>query len=250
MAKVNEFEKGITRYDKRRFSSEANIHYRVESAEQLDATLLTEIIQHHREHQVPRLLELESYFKGENISILVNKRRREEHLADNRASHNFAKYVSQFIQGYMMGVPLKTSHEEESIDELLREINRVNDADEHNSELVLDQSIFGRAYEYIYRNHEDEIRFVQLPVTETFVIYDDTVDMLPIAGVRYYKQQFTDKATAEVYTKDKIYYYSMDANYNLTFADEKPQLFDDIPIIEYENNKYRQGDFEDVLTLI
>lgn len=75
---------------------------------------------------------------------MKENRRKEEHQADHRATHNFAKYVSQFIQGYMVGVPLKTTYPDETIDEQLKEINRLNDADEHNSDLVLHLSIYGR----------------------------------------------------------------------------------------------------------
>ena len=138
--------------------------YKYSSAENLlnNEDDLSEFIRHHQTVQRPRLKELRDYYKGHNRMILeadTGKRRLEPHLADNRATHNFAKYVSQFIQGYMMGVPLKTSYPDESVDEQIRDINRLNDADEHNSEIVLDQSIYGRAYELIYRNQYDEVRF-------------------------------------------------------------------------------------------
>src|SRR5699024_1375361 len=118
---------------------------------------------------------------------------KEEHLADHRAPHNFAKYVSQFIQGYMVGIPLKTVYPVDAIDEQLKDINRDNDADAHNSEMVLDLSIYGRAYELLYRNKRDETRFVQCSPLETFVIYDDTVEREPIAGVRYIADPFDEQ---------------------------------------------------------
>src|SRR5699024_8941723 len=138
---------------KKRFSDESNIHYRYSSDKELlgNLDILSKMIRHHQTHQRPRLKTLREYYKGNNEAILVEKRRREEHLADNRATHNFAKYVSQFIQGYMVGVPLKTTYPDERVEERIRDINRENDADEHNSDLVLDQSIYGRAYELIYR---------------------------------------------------------------------------------------------------
>src|SRR5699024_2093530 len=124
--------------------------------------MLSKMIIHHRNEQRPRLHTLREYYKGHNENILLQRERREEHLADNRATHNFAKYVSQFIQGYLMGVPIKTNYPEEHTEEMIRDINRTNDADEHNSELVLDQSIYGRAYELLYRNSNDETRFTIL----------------------------------------------------------------------------------------
>jgi SPP1 family phage portal protein len=241
--------------NKQRFSNEANIHYRYSSADDLIANLedLSDMVQHHMQYQRPRLQTLENYYKGNNETILQANRRKEEHLADHRATHNFAKYVSQFIQGYMVGVPLKTSHKDEEINEKLRDINRINDADEHNSDLVLNQSIYGRAYELLYRNKNDETRFTVLDVKETFVIYDDTVEMNPIAGVRYFNNKFNDDTlNVYLYTESKIYHYITkdQHSYKLTLEKEEEHFFNGVPIIEYMNNKFRQGDFEDVLNLI
>src|SRR5699024_8196634 len=93
-----------------RFSNEANIQYRISSVDELTKEMLSKMIIHHRNEQRPRLHTLREYYKGHNENILLQRERREEHLADNRATHNFAKYVSQFIQGYLMGVPLKTTY--------------------------------------------------------------------------------------------------------------------------------------------
>lgn len=255
MAQVNKFETAHHSYSsnaKQRFSEDANMHYTHSDIDDLikDTDSLGEMIQHHQEHQRPRLKVLQDYYKGDNTSILRHKRRREEHLADHRATHNFAKYVSQFIQGYMVGVPLKTTYPEDDINEQIREMNRDNDADEHNSDLVLDQSIYGRAYELLYRNNSDETRFTILDVLETFVIYDDTVELNPLAGVRYIGNRFQDDITVYVYTDSKRYTYSMDSAYKLTITDQEDHYFSGVPIIEYGNNRFRQGDFEDVLNLI
>lgn len=150
----------------------------------------------------------------------------------------------------MVGIPLKTTYPDEETDEELRNVNRTNDADEHNSDLVLDQSIYGRAYELLYRNKRDQIRFAVSDVLETFVIYDDTVEMNPIAGVRYIENQFKDDVTVHLYTDKWIIEYSMGSDYKLTVIDEKENPFRDVPIVEYENNKSRMGDFERVLNLI
>src|SRR5690625_2257895 len=123
---------------KERFSPEANIHYRISSADELtsDLSVLSGFIMHHRKHQRPRLDTLLKYYEGRNTKVLRERRRRESHLADNRATHNFAEYVSGFIQGYLVGVPIKTSYPDEEIEETIRGINRDNNADEHNSNIV------------------------------------------------------------------------------------------------------------------
>ncbi|WP_040985517.1 phage portal protein [Oceanobacillus jeddahense] len=255
MAKVNEFETAEYKYSKsskQRFTDSANDHYTYTSAEDILDNLpdLSKMIQHHQENQAPRLRELEKYYKGENTTILRENRRREEHLADNRAIHNFAKYVSQFIQGYMVGIPLKTTYPNEGTNEQLRDINRVNDADEHNSELILALSIYGRAYELLYRNQYDEFRFTDVSVLNTFVVYDTSVERLPLCAVRYIYDAITEKTTVYVYTVDSIVQYDLGNDFKLTETKSESHAFGGVPIIEYENNKFRQGDFEDVLSLI
>lgn len=256
MLKVNEFETAQYEYSgsaKQRFSSEANIHYTYSSADELINNLddLSKMIQHHKEHQQPRLKVLQDYYEGDNTTVLRANRRREEHLADHRATHAFAEYVSGFIQGYMVGIPLKTAYPDETVNEQLKDINRTNDADEHNSELVLDQSIYGRAYELLYRNQLDEIRFTVLDVLETFVIYDDTVERNPIAGIRYFTNQFKDEETnVYVYADENIFRYTLGDDGKLTEQEVKPHAFGGVPIIEYSNNRFRRGDFEKVLNLI
>ncbi len=247
---------------KQRFHEEANMVYTygVDKDQEDKSGLLmenldhlTEMLEHHEELQLPRLKTLFQYYSGNNESILETERRNpaEEHLADHRATHNFAKYVSQFIQGYMVGIPLKTTYtDNEVVEEVLTDVNRDNDADEHNSDLVLDQSVYGRAYELLYRNVEDETRFKALDVFNTFVIYDDTVEQQPIAGVRYITNKWGEPIKRMfVYTAHEIITLLVEDG-ELKEENKEPHAFGGIPIIEYQNNKFRQGDFDDVLNLI
>src|SRR5690625_393236 len=236
--------------NRRRFSDEANIHYRLGSIDDLTKETLEQIIQHHYNEQRPRLKVLEEYYKGENVNILTGRRRKEEHLADNRATHNFARYVSQFIQGYLVGSPVKTDYPDEEIEEMITDLNRRNDEAAHNSDIALDQSIFGRAYEMVYRNEQDEVRFTQLNALDTFVIYDMTVECKPLAAVRRIENKFSEKVFILVYTDKHIYFYDLNEGDECIYKDKQVHHFGEVPIIEYENNRYRQGDFEDVLSLI
>lgn len=259
MSSTNDFEtaadlKNLLGY-KVVYSQDANTHYRYSDAQSLleNTNVITKMIQHHKEHQVPRLQNLQEYYKGHNTSILRAKRRKEEHLADHRATHNFAKYISQFIQGYMVGVPLKTTYPVEEMNTKLRDINRLNDADEHNSDLILDCSIYGRAYELLYRNRFDETRFTVTDVMNTFVIYDNTVEMNPIAAVRYINTGFEkEELTVYVYTDVRMFTFEVRDTQSMKLIIEKEEehFFDGVPVVEYQNNKFRQGDFEDVVSLI
>lgn len=272
MKKVNEFEFGVDKQtvSKQRFSDESVIHYRYPISEDLgeDKDAILDFVRHHMRHQHYRLDVLRRYYEGENVTILEEERRKEEDVADHRAVHNFAGYISTFIQGYMSGVPIKTEYPvdegeaedvpddaepEETINDVLQELNRKNEADEHNSEMVLDQSRYGRAYELVYRRQDDVIRFVRLDPQKTFVVYSDDVEREPVGAIRY-KEKYNDATMLKiwVYTKDKIrvFEYDLKKNADLVLLDEKENFFRDVPIVEYENNSSRRSDFEAVLNLI
>lgn len=238
---------------KKRFSDEANKHYRYTSANELlqNHEKILEMIEHHKDVQVPRLKTLEDYYLGNNTSILEERRRREEYHADHRASHPFAAFISNFVKGYMTGKPLKTTYpHDEQAEQLIQDINVFNNADAHNSELALNQSIFGRAYELIYRT--EDTHFIEIDVKKAFVIYDTTVEMNPIAAIRYITNVIDDDLIdIYFYTEKELIYMQTTTEFRkLDIIKRERHYFEGIPIIEYENNKYRQGDFEKVLYLI
>lgn len=239
---------------KQRFPKDANKVYTYSDAETLINKLedLAEFVEHHRTVQVPRLDELDDYYLGNNRTILKGKRRKEEHMTDHRATHNHARYVSQFIVGYLTGNPIKVEHSKDIVQETINSINNLNDADALNSELTLDCSVYGRAYELVFRSQDDKNRFTLLSPLETFVIYDDTVERKPIAGIRHRTQLVDgeDMLIVEVYTHNMIYTYHVSGGEYVLQDNPKSHYFNGVPINEYQNNRFRQGDFENVLNLI
>lgn len=209
----------------------------------------------HFEQQRPRLTMLESYYKGLNVKILGDNRRIGDYTddkADYRASHNFAKQISRFISGYMAGVPITMTHTDEDTQESINIFNEENEADALNSALALDLSIFGRAYEIMY-NADNKNKIAKLDVMNTFVIYDYSVARKPIAAIRYFsdydnkKDVITTRLT--LYTATHIHEMELDGE-KIISHDSQPHAFKQVPIVEYSNDEYRQGDFENVISLI
>lgn len=236
---------------------EANVHYRFSSIKDLMENLdeLKAMIEHHLTYQVPRLELLNDYYLGRNSYIHGIKRRHDKDKSDHRISHNYAKYISQFIQGYLVGDPIKFEHEDKKVSEEIAKINRRNNVDRLHNDLVLDLSKFGRAYELVMRDDDDNDRIYLSDVTETFVIYSDTIEMKPIAGVRYVRRQESNGTISvmpTIYGADKIYTLGKTKldSMKLTVESEKEHSHDGVQIVEYQNNRFRQGDYETVIPLI
>lgn len=73
-----------------------------------------------------------------------------------------------------------------------------------------------------------------------------------IAGVRYFNVKDFDNTPIqkiEIYTTNKIYYIEVRGG-SFNSIDEIPHYYNDVPIIEYLNDQFKQGDFENVISLI
>lgn len=247
------------------YSDEANSIIQYPDMESLLETPedLLDMIRTHKDSQVKRLEVLDDYYKGFNYTI-NNRDGRKNGKSDHRASHNFARYIAQFIQGYMTGVPIKITSDVESTEsdeskddesktpllDDISEFNMDNDVDSLNSELTLDLSKFGRAYELQYRNEADEDIVKLLDVKSTFVIYDATIEQNLIGAVIYTDiPHMDDSEWVTVYTNTMKYDFILESG-SFQLQNEAPHLYDEVPVIEYSNNRFRQGDYETIIPLI
>lgn len=264
LPKVNEFEHEADRKPyhssknfQQLYGAESNLSYRANSAEEIlgDVNNLKAMIQDHYENQCPRLAALDNYIKARNDGIYNDDNRRvEEGKSDHRAAHNFAKVISVFDVGYNTGVPIKKSSDNENVNTIIKEYDRVNDIEALDSELWRDFKKYGRAYELQYRNQKDEDRSVISNVFETFVCYGLDVERTPLFAVRYPKYRIgqTERVTVSVYTDQEVITYKPCSLSTLQLEEEKrePHFWGEVPITEYSPDRYRQGGFEDVTSLI
>lgn len=247
-------------------SSQANLIYQ----ENLDKLLgvggndrIMKFIKHHYEYQRPRIKKLDAYYQGRNVTILEKEHRREDtEKADYRATHSFARYIADFQTSYSVGNPVTIKTEEDK-NERFDAISDANNFDELNYNLFLDVTKYGRAYEFIYRNREDVEKSVRLDPLDTFVIYDTSVDPQPIMAVRYHQIELADddnivtiNFVPEYWTADAhVTFEPTNVGGTMTqtkSADSNPAIenIKTFPVIEYNNNVLRLGDYDNVLSLI
>lgn len=198
-----------------------------------------------------RLQKLQRYYEGNHDK--TRNKRTPKGKPNNKIFNPFAALIVDTIQGYLTGRPIKYITEDKAALERILDVYYNNDEEDLNSEIVKTMSVCGEAYEYVYVNEDKEVEFVQLPVDETILVYNNDLKAKPIMCVRYYK---TSNALdheiyyAEVYTKDKIEYYKGNAKANLRLEEEYTHIFGQVPVIHYKNNAEMMGDFEKIISLI
>lgn len=241
------------------YNEDSVLRYRTESIEDIlnDSRILSRMIMHHYNYQVPRLNILESYYLANNAAILNGKRRNDEKKADYRVRHAFADVISNFLNSYVLANPVKIDADQDKFIEIVENFNKTNDIDAHNLEIGKDQNNMGRAYELIQRTAGDEDKLYRLDPREVFMIYDLSVRTRVIGACRYYRSNNYDPNNqsykVELYTHDKIYRYNL-ANISiekkLVLESEENHLFGGVPIIEYRSDRHRMATYEKVLSQI
>lgn len=196
---------------------------------------LKKFIEAFNNKEVPKLTKLYGRYNRETTDNIVV---------------NLEKYISDVIVNYTFGKPIQYNNVSE---EFLNNMT-VIDEDSHNINLAKDQSIFGRAYEYIYLTEEGTIDLVNLNPLNTFVVYSNDIVPKPILAVYITAEEdedgeikgYTVLCWSEVYTYK---YYGKELE-QLKLIEAVNHYFGRVPVIELKNNREEKADFSDVVGLI
>lgn len=212
------------------------------------------IRKHHGSAIITRCDALQKEYDGDHD--ILNRKKRNE-LANNKLVINHPKYISDTATGYFMGNPVTYDSKQDITN--LKEVLRKAKADVQDTDLALNASIYGKAFEFLYINEGGEARLASLSPKEAFVVYDDTVEQEPLAGIYYYPLYDSTAEDAPKPTEYHVYLSTADVLKEFicdtsfvpkagTEADV-PNGFGGVQIIEYYNNKFCKSDFEGVITL-
>lgn len=212
------------------------------------------ILKHQEEAE--RIKTSIDYYLGKHAILNRTKKSKQ---ANNKLLFNHAKDISDTASGYFLANPIsfKTHDDKMNLNDLTDafDLANVDDVDQDNA---LDMSRAGVAYEYVYVKEGQTYPVCRnLEPTNTFIVYDDTIEQEPLFAVYYYakKDDATDKLcyVATVCTENYKYVLNIigDASLNQPVTEDPvPHFLGAIPIISYRNNKDCIGDFEQQISLI
>ena len=169
---------------------------------------------------------------------------------------NHAKEIVDLSTSYTYGLPV--SYSDGNIDNLVDWFTII-DEDSHNYKLGKEQSIYGKAYELISMDDDNDFGIpmpylTNLSVFNTFIVKDNTNKHKTFLGVYYNtdtdQQGSIVKYIVTIYTRAKIYVAEGTDLQSLHIVTEEEHLFKEVPIIQLNNNSEEKGDFENVVGLI
>lgn len=154
-------------------------------------------IKQHYQYQLPRILELERYYKGEN-NIHFADTNISSSRADNRVIVGFPKFITNTRVGYSVGNPIKFQYNEDKgkddyLDNALEYFNSQNDEEYHEKVMKKNHSVTGRAYELEYvKQDTNDVAIRAIDPANAFVVYDITIEQHSMFAVRYYLVDYMD----------------------------------------------------------
>lgn len=173
-----------------------------------------------------------------------------EYKPDKRIAVNFAKYITDTMNGFFIGIPIKVMcDEDKAVADYVEFLDQYNDQDDNNAELSKMCSIYGKAYEMYYVDDLGNIGITYLSPEEAFMIYDDSILERPRYFCRVYKDA-DDIVYVSASDDTRVRYLSMEGGLHWLPEEENNHGFEGVPATEYRENEEEISIFEPVLTMI
>ena len=219
----------------------------------LDENITPELIQTlldlHNPIITGRFNVLDKYYKGEHE--ILNRTIDDLTKPNHKPITNFCSYITDTLVGFFIGRPVSYTSTDKEFLEVLTKVFADSDEQAENHDLGHKASIKGQSFELIYLDEEGNICFNCLDTDSVIMVYDTSIKNTPTMAIRHYTVHDyindVDIVKVEVYTKTNIYYYTNDGG--IVFDNQEPHYFGEVPIVEYGNNRYRRGDFENIIPL-
>jgi SPP1 family phage portal protein len=225
---------------------------KVDFTDELSTDQLTDLL---TENDNTRYEDNLKYYDGKNPTI-VNRRLPVVNAPNHKLPNSYARKIIKTVVRYMYKPGLITYNiEDESYDSEIRDILLANNADTKTSAMGRQASIQGVAYELHYwsgENNQVVPRFAKIPVSQMIAVYSYGIEPELRAAIRHYRKD-DEGQFVEVYYTDRVdYFFFRDkgGDKRLEPLGSEPHEYDSVPLVVFENNEERIGDFEPVKALI
>ena len=220
---------------------------------------LKEALEAFIKNELPNLQKMEDYYSGKHN--ILNKKNRTIDKEDAKLVHDYPGYITTIATAYFLGKPISYTLQDDKLKkdfEKLSEYLSTEEEQQENFEHSENCSIFGKSYELWYKNADNTIGNAVVDPRDCFVLRDDTVKKEITAAVRWDKTK--NKEDKWIY-KLEVYDSTTVTTYEFLSDSDKKEVpningvtklhgFNQVPIIEFLNNKRAFGDFKKVVSLI
>lgn len=220
--------------------------FRVAAGTEMTPEILAEYMSKHKTEINNRYQRLHDAY--ENKYKISTMKKKPDWKPDNRIPVNFAKYITDTMNGFFIGIPIKTTCDDEAISKYLEFLDQYNDQDDNNAELSKICSIYGKGYEMYYVDEIGNIGITFLTPMDAFMIYDDSILEQPLFFVRHYLD--ADNVEWGSWSDGQVVQHFVNRGSYKWIDDPRTHGFSGVPAVEFVENEERMGIFESALPMI
>lgn len=220
--------------------------FRVAAGTEMTPEILAKYMAKHKTEINQRYQKLHDAYENKYKIDKIEKK--PDWKPDNRIPVNFAKYITDTMNGFFIGIPIKTTADDETVSQYLEFLDQYNDQDDNNAELSKVCSIYGNGYEMYYVDEDGNIGITYLTPMEAFIIYDDSILERPLFFVRHYTD--ADNVEWGSWSDGHVVQHFVNRGTYKWIDQPKKHGFDGVPAVEYVENEERMGVFESALPMI
>ena len=199
------------------------------------------------EMRMQRYSYLENLYKG--FHDIFNQPEKPDWKPDNRMAVNFPRYITDTFDGYGYGIPVKTTHPDDGINDRISDFERENEMSDHYTEMVRFCCMYGHAWEFLYQDEDHRTCVSSVTPKELFCVYDDTMKQRALFGVRYGWHEsggHKGERYGWILTREETIYFDKGG----ITGDRQDNPYGRIPVVEWQLNSDRMGLYEPVTGLI
>jgi SPP1 family phage portal protein len=218
-----------------------------------DTELTTQLLQKIRDkfttYTQPQLQKWKNYYDGKHV--ILQKNYADKTKPCNRIITNYCKIITDTYAGYIAGKPVTYTSNDDITD--VQEAINYNDDNAENIQWLTNALIYGVAYELQWLDKQAQIRYSQVNPLNAFAIFDNSLDCELLYFVRWYDADSfddNDEKILEVYSANSVKVYKCNGiGGSLTFVEEKPHYFKDVPVSVFMLNDSEENIFNQVINL-
>ena len=223
--------------------------YYLNSIDELNEEKIQKIINSFRGKELVQLEKYRDYYNGDQA--ILDKYVSDSTKPNNKLVCNYCYDIVQNYCGYMSGIPISYSSNEDITD--LMEILKYNDYHKKDNQMLKNALIYGVSYEVNYLDEMAQQRFTTLKSEEIIPIYSNDLQQNLIAVIRLYSANDLDdvnKNYIDIYTDKLINHYETNMSYSsLKLLDSEPHYYGMVPINVMELNEERKSIFDRIINL-
>ena len=171
---------------------------------------------------------------------------------NNQICTNYVKYITDMECGYFAGQRWKYQFKDAKLAELFDAIKDNNELGNIDFIHAKNSSIYGHSFELQFIDINGEYRMINLLPENVIMVYGDTVEKSRLAAIYYANKLNKDNKVIQVgtiYTRAFQQDFTL-ANGNIVLGDTKANTTGKVAVVEYKQNEYRKGCFDDIVSLV